>query len=169
MNFVSFLKKTFSILVAHKKHFSFNFVYKKQFSYSTAHKKQSNFQSIRKKSFNNLILFKFSFIQILLKSYSQVKQEDSNRVLQAIRKKYFFKIKYRNLLSLRIFVERRTNQIDRSFIQLDIVELKARCFDRFSRFKNFEMFSLILNEIDIFLNFIKSCFSQSFVAISRLY
>ena len=31
------------------------------------------------------------------------------------------------------------------------------------------MFNLILNEIDIFLNFIKSCSSQSFIAISKLY
>ena len=180
MNFVSFLKKTFSISTAHKKHSSLNFVRKKQFSYSTIHKRQSSFQSTRKKSFNNSVLLKFSsihvllrfdsnLISILLKSYSQVKQKDFSRVLQIIRKKHFFKIKYRSLSSLRIFVERRTSQVDRSFIQLDIVELRARCFDRVSRFKNSEMFNLILNEIDIFLNLIKSCSSQFSVAISRLY
>ena len=180
INSVSSLKKIFSISVVHKKHLSLNFVHKKQSSHLTTHKKQFNFQSIRKKSFNNSILLKFSSIyvllkfvsdltQILLRSYSQVKQENFSRVLQAIRKKHFSKIKYRNLSSLRIFVKRRASQVDRSFIQFDIVELRVRCFNRVSRFKNFEMFSLILNEIDNFLNFIKSCFSQSFIAISRLY
>ena len=180
MNFVSSLKKTFSILIAHKKHSSFSFVRKKQSSYSTTHKRQFSFQSTRKKSFNNSVLLKFSFIhvllrfdsdltQILLRFYSQVKQEDFSRVLQTIRKKHSFKIKYRSFSSLRIFVERRTSQVDRFSIQFDIVELRARYFDRVSRFKNFEMFNLILNEIDIFLNLIKSCSSQFFVTISRLY
>ena len=98
-----------------------------------------------------------------------MKQEDSNRVLQAIRKRHFSWIKYRSFSFLRIFVERRASQVDRSSIQFDIVELKTRCFDRVSRFKNSEIFSLILNEIDNFLNLIKSCFTQSFVAISKLY
>ena len=116
-----------------------------------------------------MLRFDLDLIQILLKSYSQVKQEDSSRVFQTIRKKYFSKIKYRSPSSLRIFVERRASQVDRSSIQLDIIELRARCFDRVSCFKNSEMFNLILNEIDIFLNFIKLCSSQFSIAISKLY
>jgi len=84
-----------------------------------------------------------------------LEREASSRILQAIRKKYFLKIKYRSSLFFRIFIERRAKQVEQSSIQLNVVELKAREFDRVDDARNVEIFSITLRGIDFFLNLVE--------------
>jgi len=58
-------------------------------------------------------------------------------------------------LFFRIFIERRAKQVERSFIQLNLVKLRTREFDRVVRAKNVEIFSITLREIDVFLNLVE--------------
>ena len=55
----------------------------------------------------------------------------------------------------KIFIERRTKQIERSFIQLNVVKLKVCKFDCVVYSKNVKIFNIILREIEVFLNLIK--------------
>ena len=84
-----------------------------------------------------------------------MEREAPSRIFQAIRKKYFSKIKYRSSSFFRIFIERRVKQVERSSIQLNVVELKARGFNRVVRAKNVEIFNITLREINLFLNLVK--------------
>jgi len=59
-------------------------------------------------------------------------------------------------LFFKIFIERRAKQVKRFFIQLNVIELKAREFDRIARAKNVKIFNIILQEIDIFLNLVEN-------------
>jgi len=59
-------------------------------------------------------------------------------------------------LFFRISIKRRRKQAKQSFIQFNIIELKTRKFDRVARAKNVEIFSIILREIDYFLNLVKN-------------
>jgi len=61
-------------------------------------------------------------------------------------------------LFFRIFIERRAKQVKQFFIQLNVVELRARKFDRIARAKNIEIFNIILQKIDIFLNLVENLF-----------
>jgi hypothetical protein len=83
---------------------------------------------------------------------SSLEQEAPSRILQAIQKGYPPKIKYRSPSSFRTSTERRAKQAERPPIQLNVVELGARGFDRAARAKDVEIFSITLREIDIFLN-----------------
>jgi len=84
-----------------------------------------------------------------------LKREASSRILQAIWKRYFSKIKYRSSSFFRIFIERRVKQVERFSIQLNVVELRAREFDRIVRAKNVKIFSITLREIIFFLNLVE--------------
>ena len=68
-----------------------------------------------------------------------------------MQKGYQPKIKYRSPSSRRSSTERRAQQARRPPIQLNVVELGARNFDRAARQKGSELFSLTLHQIDDFL------------------
>jgi len=59
-------------------------------------------------------------------------------------------------LFFRIFIERYAKQVEQFFIQFNVVELRARKFDRVACAKNIEIFSIILQKIDIFLNLVEN-------------
>ncbi len=81
-----------------------------------------------------------------------MKQEASNCILQVIQKEYSSKIKCQNSFLFRTSVVFQANQFDQSFIQLDIVELRAQSFNHAAYVKNIEVFNIILKKINIFLN-----------------
>ncbi len=142
-------KKQLSFQFAHKKQFSFQFACKKQLSFPSAHKKQYNFPFAHEKSTNTQLVHKK---QTSFSLAFRLKQEASSRILQVIQKEYSSKIKCRNSFSSRTSVVFRADQFDRSSIQLDIVELRARSFDHAARVKDIEVFSVTLKKIDVFLN-----------------
>ncbi len=142
-------KKQFSFQFTHKKQFSSQFARKKQLSFSSAHKKQYNSSFAHKKSTNTQLVHKK---QISFSLVSRLKQEASSCILQVIQKEYSSKIKCRNSFLSRTSVILRADQFNRSSIQLDIVELKARSFDHAAHVKDIEVFSVILKKIDVFLN-----------------
>jgi len=162
-------KKQFSLTcqelsnLAHKKQLAckkqFNLT--RQESSSFAHKKQlvckKQSSSIRQKLLNLAHKKLSSYLNLKSRlAFSNLKREASSRILQAIRKRYFSKIKYRSPLFFRIFIERRVKQVERPSIQLNVVELKARGFDCVVRAKNVEIFSITLREINLFLNFVET-------------
>jgi len=81
-----------------------------------------------------------------------LKQEASSCILQVIQKEYSLKIKCQNSFLFKTSVVFWANQFNRSFIQLDIVELKAWSFDHAAHVKDIEVFSITLKKIDVFLN-----------------
>jgi len=104
-----------------------------------AHEKSTNIQFIHKK-------------QISLSLVSHLKQEAFSCILQVIQKEYSLRIKCQNSFFFRTFVIFQADQFNRSFIQLDIVKLKAKSFDYAAHVKDIEVFSIILKKIDVFLN-----------------
>ena len=82
-----------------------------------------------------------------------LEEDPSSRILQAIQKGYSPKIKYRSPASRRTSTERRAHQAERQRppIQLNVAELGARGFDRATRVKGSEVFSISLRELDAFL------------------
>jgi len=84
---------------------------------------------------------------------SYLKQEAFNCILQVIQKEYSSKIKCWNSFLFRTSVVLQADQFNRSFIQLNIVELKAWSFDHAAHVKDIEVFSVTLKKIDVFLNF----------------
>ena len=124
---------------------------KKQFNLSHTH-----VDSI--KQFDNVDANQIAREKVFQSTREQLKSqhlenETFNRIAQVIHKKYQFKIKYRNFSSRRTSIEKRTHQIERSSIHLDVVELKTRDFDRVTRLKNVEVFNIIFREIDVFFEF----------------
>ncbi len=113
--------------------------HKKQYNLSFAHEKSTNTQLIHKK-------------QISFSLVSRLKQEASSCILQVIQKEYSSKIKCWNSFLFRTFVVLQADQFDQSFIQLDIVELKAQSFDHAAHVKDIEVFSVTLKKINVFLN-----------------
>jgi len=81
-----------------------------------------------------------------------LKQEAFNYIFQVIQKEYSLKIKYWNSFLFRTFVVFQADQFNRFFIQVDIVELKARSFDHAAHVKDIEVFSVTLKKINVFLN-----------------
>jgi len=63
--------------------------------------------------------------QILFNLVSHLKQEAFNYILQVIQKEYSSKIKCQNSFFFRTFIVSQADQFNQSFIQLDIIELKA--------------------------------------------
>ena len=151
-------QKQLSAQSTYKKSLSSQSACKKQSSTLVVHKKQSQIQTVQKKQFSSLSqLNQFSQCSSVL---LVVEEDISSRIAQAIQKKYQSKIKYRNFSSCRISIKRLAHQVERSFIHLDVVELKARSFDHAARLKRFELFSLTLDQINAFLNCISfNCFS----------
>ena len=132
-------KEQFSTQSALKKQPSPQSARKEQPSFPSAHQKQSKSQSVHKEQ------TPFSLV-------SRLEQEAPSRILQAIQKGYSPKIKCRNPFLSRTSIVSRADQCGRPSTQLDIVELGARCFDRATRGKDVEVFSITLKEIDGFLN-----------------
>ncbi len=112
-----------------------------------AHKKSTNIQLIHKKQISFNLIF-------------HLKQEASSCIFQVIQKEYSSKIKYQNSFFFKTSVVFQADQFNWSFIQLDIVKLKARSFDHAVHVKDIEVFSIILKKIDVFLN-LKSISSSS--------
>ena len=90
-------------------------------------------------------------IAIPVGAQSVIPDDTPSRIDQAMRKGYQPKIKYRSPSSRRSSTERRVQQARRPPIQLNVVELGARNFDRTARQKGSELFSLTLHQIDDFL------------------
>jgi len=86
----------------------------------------------------------------------ELEHQAPSRILEAIQKGYSPRVKYRSPSSFRTSTERRAKQVKRPPIQLNVVELGARGFDRATRAKDVEMFSITLREIDLFLNLAES-------------
>jgi len=81
-----------------------------------------------------------------------LKQEVSSCILQVIQKDYSSKIKCQNSSFFKTSVVFQADQFNQSFIQLDIVELRAWSFNHAVCVKDIEVFSIILKKIDVFLN-----------------
>ncbi|KAI4219224.1 MAG: hypothetical protein L6R36_008475 [Xanthoria steineri] len=90
-------------------------------------------------------------IAIPVGAQSVIPDDTPSRIDQAMQKGYQPKIKYRSPSSRRSSTERRVQQARRPPIQLDVVELGARNFDRAARQNGSELFSLTLHQIDDFL------------------
>ncbi len=116
-----------------------NSVSRLQYNFSFAYKKLINTQLIHKK-------------QISFNLISHLKQEAFSYILQVIQKEYSSKIKCWNSFLFKTSVVSQADQFNQSFIQLDIIKLKARSFNHAAHVKNIEVFSVILKKIDIFLN-----------------
>ncbi len=142
-------KKQLSFQFAHKKQFSFQFACKKQLSFSSAHKKQYNSSFAHKKSTNIQLIYKK---QILFSLVFHLKQEAFNCILQVIQKEYSSKIKCQNSSFFKTSVVLQADQFNQSFIQLDIIELKAWSFDHAAHVKDIEVFNITLKKINVFLN-----------------
>ena len=70
----------------------------------------------------------------------------------------------------RIFIKQCAKQVKQSFIQFNVIKLKIRKFNCVVCAKNVKIFSIILQEIDVFLNLIKILlrFKLNFVQIFDL-
>ena len=132
-------KEQFSTQSALKEQPSPQSARKEQPSFPSAHQEQSKSQSVHKEQTPSSLV-------------SRLEQEAPSRILQAIQKGYSPKIKCRNPSLSRTSIVSRADQCGRPSTQLDIVELGARCFDRATRGKDIEVFSITLKEIDGFLN-----------------
>ena len=171
------LKKQSSYSVAHKRQSSIQFTHKKQFSHPVIHKGQSSIQSVCKKQLSHFIIHKKQFSNsVILKKSSSIpaalkklfnfislimELNISSCIAQAIQRGYQSKIEYQSSLFLQIS--------HRFSIQLNVAELKAQNFNQISHFKNVEVFSLILHEINFYLNLISSPFLQSSFRILNFY
>ena len=137
-------------LTVQKEPSSIRHAYKKQPSHLVAHKELSPSPLIQEEP-NNLVS-PVHKEQTPFSLVSRLEQESPSRILQAIQKGYSPKIKCRNPSPPRTSNVSRADQCGRPSTQLDIVELGARCFDRATRGKDIEVFSITLKEIDGFLN-----------------
>jgi len=81
-----------------------------------------------------------------------LKQEVSSCILQVIQKRYSLKIKCQNSFFFKTFIILQADQFNQSFIQLDIVKLKAQSFNYITHVKNIEVFNVTLKKINVFLN-----------------
>ncbi len=152
-------KKQFSLQITHKKQFSTQFARKKQFSLSFTWKKQLDFQFICKKqsslsfAWKKQLSFQFAHKkQILFSLVFHLKQEAFNCIFQVIQKEYSSKIKCQNSSFFKTSVVLQADQFNQSFIQLDIIELKAWSFDHAAHVKDIEVFNITLKKINVFLN-----------------
>ena len=151
-------KKQLSFQSACKKQFSSQFTCKKQLSFSSAHKKQYNFSFTHEKSTNIQLVHKK---QTSFNLVSRLKQEASSCILQVIQKEYSSRIKCQNSFFFRTSVVSQADQFNWSFIQLDIVELRAWSFDHAAHVKDIEVFSITLKKINDFLNLDSILFNES--------
>ena len=134
-------KKQFNNLIVHKKQLNIIATQKKLSRISilvTIQKKRLNYSIVQQKHFNVSIIFKKHSIVLV------VEKDTFSRILQIIQKKYQLKIKYQSLSSRRTFIERRAHQVERSFIQLDVIELRTRTFDRVAHIKESKLFNIIM-------------------------
>ena len=131
-------------------------VQKEQLSPQLAQKEQCSPQPVQKEQLNPCP--------------PSLEKETPGRVLQAISKGYQPKIKYRSPSSRRTSTERRIHQAERQQppIQLNVAELGACGFDRATRLKGSEVFSLTLRELDSFLGFSSSTSFQPSVTSGDL-
>ncbi len=104
-----------------------------------AHEKLTNTQLVHKKQISFNLVF-------------HLKQEAFNHILQVIQKEYSSKIKCQNSSLSKTSVVFQADQFNRSFIQFNIVKLKAWSFDHAAHVKDIEVFNIILKKINVFLN-----------------